>query len=90
MSNVCKSLSLGAIRSRSSPRATAVSDLPFKPPLRITSRAKPSRGMTRDSMPAAPVTGSQQSRVEALPGYYMMFLISDQDVPSLAKWGKLQ
>jgi hypothetical protein len=40
--------------------------------------------------PATPVTGSLQSRVEAPPGYYMMFLISDQDVPSVAKWVKLQ
>jgi hypothetical protein len=40
--------------------------------------------------PAAPVTGSLNSRVEALPGYYMMFLISEKNIPSAAKWVKLQ
>lgn len=40
--------------------------------------------------PSAPVTGVLNSRIDALPGYYMMFLISDQDVPSEAKWIKLQ
>jgi hypothetical protein len=40
--------------------------------------------------PATPVTGVLNSRVDALPGLYMMFVISDQDVPSVAKWVKLQ
>jgi hypothetical protein len=40
--------------------------------------------------PNAPVTGVLNSSVDALPGYYMMFIISDQDVPSEDKWVKLQ
>lgn len=38
----------------------------------------------------APVMGVLNSSVDALPGYYMMFIISDEDVPSEAKWVKLQ
>src|SRR5262245_27518204 len=59
------------------PRARAAKDFPFSPALRIVSRANPSRGMTRDSIPAAvptnatcaPGTLATTSRATAIPGY---------------------